>query len=535
MGTTFINLQLKAEVKDIPGNMIPKGYTCVQTAQEWVSVYETENSFAWGRLCKLGRELSKELKVPVIAVRYFDDDEFSMSLILEGKTCASYQAGTAGSFCSGSTKWLTGLKLSDEEASAFRYLLKKEMTAGESIGFFSRLFGAELYSDLRLSDETDRIRRKDTESLIREIKEEKQRTKIKNETRAKLISEIPGLFESYDETTGILKMVYPDDSGEFSYRHVHCMELCREGLLEVYDFQYPPDLFLQNSRSLRMDYEGKLIHVMDTDGYYDLYDMKPYEKNLSALMEVPKERLTEDRISPADVAPVYTRHVIEAGRYKYFGRYASGEEDQLKKVDLATSGKTYAEKNIVAVYRYEKPDRENAFWSCEEKIPAITEKGIMNVHVLNIREPRRELCDVRFFDKELNLLRKEEIPMEDKCLFQKPFCYCEAMDCIYIGNRKIDLKTHEVWTGSKELQEADRLFIHYSVKNEGFLYAVRGSSLYVFDLDMKLLSCHRLKGRILYFYEGKEGNVRLLTAGGYVFDERRPDKKSAVRIYEIEH
>lgn len=535
MGTTFINLQVKADMKNIPKDIIPKGYTCMRTAEEWVSVFETESSFEWGKLCKLGRKISKELKVPVIAVRFFDDDEFFMSLFGEGKTCASYQSGTSGSFCSGSTKWITGLNLSKEEASAFRYLLKKEMTAGESIDMFSRLFGAELYSDLRLFDETAQIRCKDTEALIRQIKEEKLRTKVKNQTNAKLLSEIPGLFQSYDEGTGILKMVYPDDNGEFLYRHVHCMELCGEGLLEVYDFQYPPSIFRPNSRNLWMDYEGKLIHVMNMDRCSNLYKLEPYEKSLSELMEVPKDRLTEDRISPADISPVYTRHVIEAGRYEYFGRYASGEEDQLKKVDLATSGKTYAEKNVIAVYRYEKTDWENAFWSSEEKIPVITENGIMNVHVLYIRKPEHELCDVRFFDKDLNLLRKEEIPMEDKCLFQKPFCYCEAKDCIYIGNRKIDLKTHEVWVGNKELQETDRLFIHYNAKNEGFLYAVKGSCLSVFDLDMKLLSCHRLKGRILYFYEGKDGNVRLLTASGYVIDERKPDKNSAVRVYEIEH
>ena len=38
-------------------------------------------------------------------------------------------------------KWVEMLGLSKEEASAFRYLVKKELGAGESITVFSRLLG----------------------------------------------------------------------------------------------------------------------------------------------------------------------------------------------------------------------------------------------------------------------------------------------------------------------------------------------------------------------------------------------------------
>lgn len=133
MGTTFVNLHIKAKREEIPESMIPKEYICVQTAEDWTSVFEAEGSFAWGKLCNLGKKISKRLEVPVIAVSYFDDDEFSMNLIMAGKSVASYRTAISRNTCSGSTKWIDGLAFTKEEASAFRYLVKKGNDGRRSI------------------------------------------------------------------------------------------------------------------------------------------------------------------------------------------------------------------------------------------------------------------------------------------------------------------------------------------------------------------------------------------------------------------
>lgn len=528
MGTTFVNLHIKAKGEEIPESMIPKEYICVQTAEDWTSVFEAEGSFAWGKLCNLGKKISKRLEVPVIAVSYFDDDEFSMNLIMAGKSVASYRAAISRNTCSGSTKWIDGLALTKEEASAFRYLVKKEMTAGESIAVFSCLIGVQMYSDVRMYEESDKLWRKDSERIIREIEEEKKKNRVKNRTKAKFLMEIPGLFESYDERTGVLRMVYPDGKGDFLYHHVHCMKIGEEGLREIYDFRYPSAVFGENSRHLWMDYEHKEIQVMNKEGFYNLYDLQTYEKVLEALMEVPKEKITDDENEFVDITPVYTEHAIDAGRYEYLN--SPEDSNTLKKVDIETSGKTYAEKKVIAFYRYEKPDCRYGLCICRR--PIITKDGIVNVCIIYVNQPQKTIYDIRFFDKEINLLRKEEICLEDRYLSQ--ITYCEANDCIYVGNKKVNLKNHQVEEGGKELRDANCLFIHYSSKNAGFLYAIKGSYVYVYDLDMKLLSCHRLKGRIMYFYHGKDGNVRLITVGDIVCDMGRPDKNSAVRVYRIE-
>lgn len=530
MGTTFINLQIKARPEEIPEDRLPSGYVVRQTAEEWSSVFETGGSFEWGKLCKLGRNLSREMDIPVIAVSYFDDDEFSMSLFLQGKLTASYQAGVSRNFCSGSTKWISGLKMTAEEASAFRYLLKKEMMAGESITFFARLFGANIYTDLRMWEETGVLWHKDAEGVIREIAEEKRRTKIKNRTKAVLLEEIPGLFQDYDERTGILRMVYPDERGNFQFSRIHCLDTSDDGFEEIYSYQYPPDIFRADSRNLHMDYACKCIMVMDVEGYYREYDLPANEKRLTSLMEIPKEKRKETESLPV-ISAVYTRSVVDQGRYEYFGWYGHGK-DELRKVDLASSGKTFGEKKIVAVYPYEEPDREEAFWSCEEKIPVITKNGILDLRVICAKKSKEEICCVCFFDRDLKLLRREEITLNED-VFGFKYAYCEETDCIYFGNKKIDLKTHEVKSGMKELKEADRLFVHRDAKDHCFLYAIKGSYVYVLDMDLNLLSCHRLKGRVMYFYTGKEGNIRLITTGNHVWEDGEPDKNSAVRLYEI--
>lgn len=500
MGTTFINLQLKISKEElIKGNLLA-GYVCEQTAEEWSSVFEKERGFDWKNLWKLGKKLSKECAVPVIAVSYFDDDEFSMSLLVEGKTAASYSAGMAGSNYRGITKWVEMLGLSKEEASAFRYLVKKELGAGESITVFSRLLGIRMYCDIRFweEEELDGLWKKDAENVIREIKEEKQRTKVKNRAKAVLHSEISGLYDSLDENTQVLKMVYPDKEDGFEFRHVHCLKIKEDGLEEICDFWYPVELFGKDARRLGMNYEIMEVHVDDGDGCTDMFPLKLYEEKLLSLMQIPEDRLPEKRNLMA-VYPLYS-HAVDKDRYEYFSRGGIHGINELRKVDLVTSGKQFA------------------------------------VRVQYVRNPDTALCDVRFFDKDLKLLRKEVIDLKigmNQISVDCSFTYCEENDSIYIGNQKIDLKTGEIITGIPELKEAHRLFIHCHNGKENLLYAVKKSFLYVFDLNLKLISCHRLKGRIMYFTTDDNKNVSLITVGDDTYKWGSLDKKSAVRLYEV--
>ena len=514
MGTTFINLQVKGNVQKTATETYEKGYRFKQTATEWFSVFEKNDEFAWGKLCKVGRQISKEADTLVIAVSYFDDDDFLMYLFKDGKAIGTYQAGSERNWCSGSTRWIAELNLSEEEASAFRYLLKKELTAEESITVFFRLLGIKLFADVRDIEEQQELWTGNAKEVIQEIKDEKKRTQVKNHTNAVLLQEIPGMFRDYDREEGVFQVVYQGEDGRFLYNHIHCLEIRESGLAEVHDFKYPETLFGENARYLSMEYEQKTIFVMeDVTQYYETYPIHEYEDILLKLMEIPKGKLKSENGMPK-LNSVYSVSYVDKDGYEYCERFGTcGGE--LRNVDLKASGKTFSQKKLIASYQYEQCLNAEAYWSCGLKRLTVTEQQIVCLRIQYQHAKKDVVCDVRFFDKNLKLLRKEEIFLartkrEDDIAIQ--YTYCEKNDCIYYGSNRINLTTHEVKVGISELNKANRLFIHYNANGEGSLCAVSGSFIYILDLDLNLLSIHRLKGRIMYFFTNRNGNVQLITS-----------------------
>ncbi|MBQ2936382.1 MAG: hypothetical protein IJD96_09130 [Lachnospiraceae bacterium] len=540
MGTTFINLQVKGKVQKTATETYEKGYRFKQTATEWFSVFEKNDEFAWGKLCKVGRQISKEADTLVIAVSYFDDDDFLMYLFKDGKAIGTYQAGSERNWCSGSTRWIAELNLSKEEASAFRYLLKKELTAEESITVFSKLLGIKLFADVSDIEEQQELWTGNAKEVIQEIKDEKKRTQVKNHTNAVLLQEIPGMFRDYDREKGVFQVVYPGESGKFLYHHIHCLEMRENGLFEVHDFKYPKTIFRENSRYLGIEYAQNWISVTeDVTGYGKTYPIHEYEDELLQLMEVPKENLKRENEMPqldSIYGFSYIGSYVDENRYEYYTWFHSTCGGELRKVDCKTPGKTLLQKDVVAVYEYENRPNAEAYWSGGLKRVTVTERQIVCLRIQYQHAVKDVVCDVRFFDKNLKLFRKEEIFLprtkwEDDIAME--YAYCEKNDCIYYGNKKIDLITHEVNTGIAELNTAQRLFVHYNLAGEGFLYAIDRSFVYILDLDLNLISVHRLKGHVIYYFTNINGNVELVTSNSSVGGRDKPDNNSAIRLYEI--
>ncbi len=419
-----------------------------------------------------------------------------MNLYANGKMSASYQITAGKIFSNGLTKWISSLEMTKEEATALRYLVKKEMTANESITFFSRLFGANMYIDFRMCDENAALWKSDVDGVIKEIADEKKSTKVKNHTKAVLVQEIPGLFQDYDEKTGTMRMVYPDETGEYRFSEIHCLAMINNVFEEIHSYTYPADIFGKESRYLNIDTIHNSVMVMDLDGFYDEYDWQSNKKRLTELMEIPAEKKAKSSEWTL-CNPIYPMGMLEQWR---------------------------------ASVSYDEPELENAFWSCDEKIPVITKSGVVDLKVIDIRGSKEKICRVYFYNQDLNLIRMEEITLYED-VFNFKYTYCEETDCIYFGNMKIDLKTHEVKRGMKELKEVRRLFLHYDAEKKCQVYAIKGSSVYVLDEDLNLLSSHRLKGDIFFYKEEKA--VKLVTIGDVVYNERRPDKGEFVRVYEI--
>lgn len=154
--------------------------------------------------------------------------------------------------------------------------------------------------------------------------------------------------------------------------------------------------------------------------------------------------------------------------YNSYEAMAKGESHrkELRKLELKNAGEGFQEKDIVAVYKYEKnPSFGKAYWSAYQGIPIPIQDGGVDISLQIMWEHYDILCDIRFFDQNL---------------------------------KKIKIKA-----GMTELGTANRLFIHQNAKGEDFLYAVCGKYIYRFDLDMNLLSSHHLRGDIRYICLGK--------------------------------
>ncbi|MEY8224447.1 hypothetical protein AALA46_28785 [Enterocloster aldenensis] len=199
MGTTFTNLQVRTGNQEFPDYILPPGYEYVRTSEEWTAVYETSGHHDFKKMQKLGRDMSKAVDVPVMAVSYFDDDIFEMRLMKDGKTEASYQTGPGTLLVKKGPAFIKALGLAGKEASAFRYLLKRETSAQDSIDSFSRLLGAMLYGDMRMHKDTEEVWKKDAAPVIRGMDAEKKQDKVVNHTVLTLCQEIPGLLVQHRE------------------------------------------------------------------------------------------------------------------------------------------------------------------------------------------------------------------------------------------------------------------------------------------------------------------------------------------------
>lgn len=194
MGTTFTNIQIKTAGNELPEWDLPKGYRRIKNSEEWYGIYEENQEYNMKRIQKLARDLSKVTAFPIIAVTFFDDDEFEMRLMKDGKTAASYYAGERGIYAKKVPVFIETLGLEKKDASSFRYLCKREMGAQESIALFSQLLGANLYSDLKMLEMGGELWKKDAASVEQLMKEEKALNKIDNQTVLNMLDEVPGLW-----------------------------------------------------------------------------------------------------------------------------------------------------------------------------------------------------------------------------------------------------------------------------------------------------------------------------------------------------
>lgn len=533
MGTTFTNLQIKTSDQIILEKQLTSDFYYLQTAEEWFTVLEKDGEHDFDRMTKLGRKLSKTAEGPVLLVHYFDDDIFELHLLSKGKTLGSYQAEISRNFCRKSAAFVEALDLSTKEAQAFRYLTKKEMSPSESIHWLSRLFGARLYADKGLLDNKEEFWRKDTAAVLAGIDAEKKASKVNNQTDLILLDEVLGMdiqdshsrkdiFEDHQDR--VLRVSLLNSDGNYDFSRITCFQELDGRFVKVHEYQYAEEAFTKKDMRIWMDYEHYEFFDIDVEGFClgAYIDWDQWEPIFAQDRKIPLEQKQNCAHLPEWLS--YPMTYISAGGYDY--RHLHG---LLEKIDEKHSGHRFDERKILAEYHYEE---DNDYWWQDSSTPLCVVDDMIVVMRIRWKRPVsvEKAVDVRFFDRDLKLIRKEQVAVDEKLPNFLHYCYDKELDTLFLSTMAINLKTHKITPCSAQIKAKYVLTCLDDRKN---VYMLSGHSLYVLSSDMKLLSHHMIKGTLMDYYKNARGNLCLITGSDIAEKASQLRAGSGIRIYEV--
>lgn len=532
MGTTFTNLQVMLKDHAVLEELLPSELYYLQTAEEWFTVLEKDGRHDFNRMTRLGKRMSKAAEGPVMVVHYFDDDFFELYLLARGKILGSYRANTSGNSCVKSKAFPGALDLSSKEAQAFRYLIKQELAPPESIHWLSRLFGARLYVDKGLMDDETKLWHKDTAAVLADIAAEKKAARVDNQTDLVLLDEILGMdvYDCYscicdykDRHNRILRISLLNDDGNYDFSRITCFQELDGHFVKVYKYQYPRGAFSANDMRIYMDYEHRFFLITDRDGRSLGYDTIwfQWEPVIARARRVPHRKLQDVAHLPEwSPAAMGCRNI-----WGYDYRYIDGI---LEKIDAINSNHKFSERKLVAEYRYE--EGTDFVWNDCAAPLCIADDMIVVMRILRKRLTNGKAIDIRFFDRDLKLMRKEQITVDAELPFPFYYCYDSELDILFLGRLSVNLKTHEIVKCSAKIKDGDVLTCMDSKKH---VFMLTGHSLYVLSPDMKLLSHHMLKGTLKYYYTNARGNLCLITGCDPADNVGQLKAGAGLRSYEV--
>ena len=532
MGTTFTNLQVKIKDRAVLEELLPSELYYLQTAEEWFTVLEKDGRHDIDRMTRLGRRLSKAAEGPVMVVHYFDDDLFELYLLVRGKRLGSYGAYTSGNSCVKSTAFPGALDLSPKEAQAFRYLIKQELVPPESIHWLSRLFGARLYVDKGLMDDETRLWHKDTDAVLAEIAAEKKAAKVDNQTNLILLDEILGMdiydchsciCDYKDRHNRVLRISLLNDDGNYDFSRITCFQELDGHFVKVHEYRYPSGAFSTNDMRIWMDYEHHFFLTTDREGRSLVDDTIwfQWEPVIARARRVPHKQLQ-------DVAHLPEWSPAARGSRNIWGydyQYLNGI---LEKIDAMNSNHKFSERKLVAEYRYEKDT--NFRWNDSTASLCVADDMIVVIRIQRERLTNGKAIDIRFFDRDLKLMRKEQIAVDIELPFPLYYCYDSELDILFLGSLSVNLKTQEIVQCSAKIKDG---YVLTCMDRKKHVFMLTGHSLYVLSPDMKLLSHHMLKGTLKYYYTNARGNLCLITGCDPVENVRQLKAGAGLRIYEV--
>ncbi|SFB38791.1 hypothetical protein SAMN05216249_1314 [Acetitomaculum ruminis DSM 5522] len=175
MGMKFCNMNIynpdKREYE------VPAGYSKVNIVKDWDTILEDESELDFKKMEKTSRKLSKELGQSIITVFYFDDDYFELFVTLDGKKAAYHDVRVGNHFTKKIAVFVEALRLNENDAKAFRYILKSDLDPEDSILKLSAICQLPFYIDSFIYHNSNWNIIPDKEEVLEDIKKEKREIK----------------------------------------------------------------------------------------------------------------------------------------------------------------------------------------------------------------------------------------------------------------------------------------------------------------------------------------------------------------------
>ena len=521
MGTSFENIHIFNENRQLSQERFPD-CRISSLAENWLTLFP-KNSSSFSQGYRLAGRISKEISCPVLWVSYFDDDMAELALFVEGKKACGCQVDDYRRiFLTKPKVWKDVLKLTVPEEKALREIVRCEESAAKTLDLLSHILGLPLFTAGMQKESHPAIPCRKEEGWAQSwLKRRQAINKVRNQTRMNLCSSLPGIHVHLEDDMkyGIIRIAPPDGKGSFQYRHICCYMIQDEAFVLVYSYWYPEELFGENDKSLWLDYFHKDILIMDKehtgngDGhlYWDKY-ITQLEEMISDKQQLYQHPLAREQ---------------KPDKFCYCCESQSAEYSSPRLV------KKYPDGTECAHYLYEPDKGQKWFWGYGDMSLQITGSQIVTAaQKIYYGSTGEAACNIRFFDRELHLLREEEFTVH-KIQDRMNHCFLYAPECdtIYYNGRSYDLSAHKL---SRCIPPVEGNTVGFDKRGNMILLSGK-STVILLDKELRVLSRHRMKGTVCDIYQNPCGNYCFITVDENVYDWNIPDGNAAMRIYELSY
>lgn len=523
MGRKFANLQVQGLSVIEAQKLLPNTYA-KQSTNGWTTI--AREDFQIELIDQEARRLSKKIDFLVISVGYYDDDILTLNFFRNGKNVASHISNNAYGYTKKEGNPSTFVKVLDfpiEYKEYFKWVLKCD-NPERKVELLEKLLGIPLSLGYRWIDDFNEIECKSDINYIKQYTENiKKSEKIKNITTIKLLKEIEGFSHSSNEY--FLLINHPNNHGGYYLDHSKLYTTQSDGLLTPFlkdnsvCFEDYNKLFFNDKFIAIFSYgassviDGKNInasisfYTMNGDKITSFnFDEKEGGVDLllsdgSFIFSIPiEEKIVKYNIDGNklwELSSLEYLHV-EASNYNDFIllHYSNNKNNKAEILKINQSGEVEAKFELLPIggchWRNFLFDKKGYIYYC---CSVELEDG-NKTYLLCFNEDLVKIAELELSGESFQGLIDTEHNKIYVQIFEKELLV-------------IDINSFKI-SASKKCDDDINLCC---IDNNGRLVTQKGSNtIEILDLDLNIVSRHRLKGDIINLYKNSSDNVCVITS-----------------------